>query len=543
MKKRVKTKYRGTTLIMAMILLVVCSALAVSMAAMVGTNIQIASNHHKINSALYAAESGLECGKFLITKVTLPKTNNISTKEANQAWNVLYQQLQNMAFGGRIVRLTSRFSDSIGNGDQILTAPLNYNSDNTNFQLRFYRYDSNPYIIKFQSIGTCGEIVRKVNMDFMITKNNEVLKYAIASRGRIWLTGDTTIYGDIFSAWDCPEMSPYNMTSDSAVYGTINTTLTLEQINHQSYQLETLNTSNESVNQSWFPLGSNFQNRYYGNNDQIRAYHQGINYGQFNDDIPGISISDYNTDTYNSNLTEIENCPISQRETEYFPHAPDNYRYPRDGTPYNTWNRRFRRHVYENQTFVNARLPSNRNALFRNCTFKEILYIDCNKSAKNYYNNVRFENCTFNGIIVTNVPQSFEWQCNVLYFTGESIFRNRSEFQEAIILAPHFNVDLGNTNPDNSENNILTGTIIGGIVDVHSNAEIHGTIISMCDTSQWPSGYVTNIGSTLDDGGSETADLGNIGKITITPNHRQMLPSGIAAPIIIKHLRETYSEG
>lgn len=542
--KPVKTKHRGTALIMAMIFLVVCSALALSMAAMSGENIQVASNQHNATSALSAAQSGLECGKFLIKTLTLPASNKnvISLQEANKVWNMLCQQLQNTVFDGRIVTSPSRFCDVTGNGDQISTAHLNYGDVDTNFTLRFYRYDHDPNTIKFEAIGTCREAIRRVNMDLKITKDNKVLNYAIASRSRVWLTGGSTIHGDILSTWDIPEISPFNMTSDSAVYGTINTVLTLDQMKHQSYKLESLNSNYRPVDKNRAPLRSNYEDRYYNYNDEIKAYHEGINYEQSNNDLPGMDISDYDTEMFNSGLTTIDACPSSQREIEYFPHALSNYNYPRDGIPGKTWNRKLNRHVYKNQTFTNAKLPSNRNALFRNCTFEEILYIDCSKNAVNHYNNVRFENCTFNGIIVTNVPLSLEWQCNCLYFTGEATFENRSRIQEATILAPNFNVNLDNTNSIQGENNILTGVIIGGIVDVRGNAQINGTIISMCDTTQWSSGYATNIGATLKDGGSETTELGDTGVICIRPTQNQMLPSGITASIIIKNLQETYSE-
>ena len=80
------------------------------------------------------------------------------------------------------------------------------------------------------------------------------------------------------------------------------------------------------------------------------------------------------------------------------------------------------------------------------------------------------------------------------------------------------------------------------IVDVRGNAQVYGSIISMCDTSQWSSGYVTNIGATLDDGGSETTEAGDVGHIEVTPDENQMLPSGIITPIVIKPLYSTYSE-
>jgi len=79
-------------------------------------------------------------------------------------------------------------------------------------------------------------------------------------------------------------------------------------------------------------------------------------------------------------------------------------------------------------------------------------------------------------------------------------------------------------------------------VDVRGNAQIYGTIISMCDTTPWTSGYVTNIGATLNDGGSETTELGDIGVIDITPKEDMMLPAGISSPIIIKPDQTTYSE-
>jgi hypothetical protein len=359
----------------------------------------------------------------------------------------------------------------------------------------------------------------------------------------MWLTGESTVYGNIYSDWNNAEVSPFNMTSDSAVLGTINTVLTLAQIDAESYQLETLDENDNPIDANGNPLGINFEDRYYGPSDEIQGYHEGINYGQQNSNMPGLDIADYDTDGYDSGLTTIPSCPSSDREVEYFPHASGNYNYPRDGTPSNTWNRRLTRHVYENQTFTNTELPSNRNALFRNCTFEEVLYVDCSKSTSSYYNNVRFENCTFNGTIVTDTPDELQWRHNALYFTGEATFDNTSAMQEATILAPHFNVNLGNTNPVQSENNILTGAIIGGIVDVRGNAQIFGTVLSMCDTSQWLSGYVTNIGATLGDGGNETTEVGDVGTIDITPDAAQLLPNGIISPIVLKPQQDTYAEG
>lgn len=540
-RQRVKHMRRGAVLVLSMVFIIIFSALAVALATISGSNVQIASAQHKSNKAFHAAQSGLECAKYFVNTVTLPETtvNHVTTAQANTVWADLCAHVAAAKIDAKSVGAPRRFTDSLGSGDELVTPALDPGVTSGRFVIRFYRYDADPRIIEVQSTGIDGDMTRRVAMSMNVTKDREVLEYAIASRGRMWLTGDTTIHGDLFSTWDEAEVSPYNMTGDSAVLGTINTVLTNNQMAAEGYQLETLDVNDQPVDVNGAPLGKNYADRYYGPNDEIKAYHEGINYGQPYNDMPGMDISHYNTDDYDDGLTTIAAAPANQRVTEYFPHASGDYSQPRDGGSTS-----YTRHIYQNQTFTDSLLPVNRHALFRNCTFEGVLYVDSYKTNTNkaYTNNVRFEDCTFNGVIVTDTPQTLNWKNNCLYFTGEATFNNQSAVQEATIMAPHFNVNLGNTNPDVGENNVLTGAIVGGIVDIRGNAQIFGTIISMCDTSQWTSGYVTNIGATLDDGGSETTEVGDIGTISVTPQEDMMLPSGIRSPIVIKPDQKTYSE-
>ncbi len=569
---------RGAVLVLSMLFILVFSGLAVSMATLSGTNVRLASNQHLANTALYAAQSGLECARYMVGTVNLGQTNinHVTDAQANQVWTDLCQYVQTQALDGQTVPSASRFTDTGGAGDELITPSLGLSGSNVNFALRFYRYDSDVRTIKMQSIGTSGTITRRINVDMDVTKDREVLTYAIASRGRMWLTGDTTIHGDLYSSWNRPEISPFNMTSDSSVEGTVNTVLALSDIQAEGYQMETLDSNGKarfSFGQTVYDCEGNalgitegvadsdgmltdssgtpvfdqtgaripvdYANRLYSSGDEIQAYHENINYEQpAGTDIPGMSIADYNTDGYNDG--SLATIPSSSTTTkEYFPHADGSYttkKYSSSHTYY--------RHTYENETFTNAKLPYNRHALFKNCTFDEILYIDCYKTStsQSRCNNVRFENCTFNGVIITDVPQRMDWIDNCLYFTGAATFNNQSSIQEATILAPHFNVNLGNTNPNQGDSNVLTGAVVGGIVDVRGNAEIYGTIISMYDTTPHSSGYVTNIGATLDDGGSETTSIDDVGTINITPEEDMMLPSGITSPIIIKTDNSTYCE-
>jgi len=539
--QQVRGGRRGVVVVLAMIFIAVFSALAVAMATVSGSHLQVASNQHKLNSALHAAQSGLECARYLVKTVTLPQTNAnyVTDAQANQAWLNLCSFVQSSALDGKTVPAAQRFTDALGSGDELVTPALRTSTANAQFTVRLYRYDSDPRTIKTQATGTDGGAVRSIGMDMAVTKDRSILNYAIAGRGRMWLTGDTTIHGGIFSSWNRRGLSPFNTTGETRVLGKINTVRTLAAIEGDTFQLETLNADDSPIDSSGVPLAGNYEDRYHSPRDELQGYHEGVQYAQPYQDMPGMNISDYNTDLYRTGLTTIAAAPTTSRVTEYFPHAAGNYSQPRDGGSTS-----FTRHVYQNQTFSNTILPVNRHALFRNCTFRNVLYIDSSKTntSKTYTNNVRFENCTFNGPIVTNTPQTLNWVNNCLYFTGAATFDNQSSIQEATILAPHFNVNLGNTNPQQSDNNVLTGAIVGGIVDVRGNAQVYGTIISMADTSAYTSGYVTNIGATLGDGGSETTAVGDIGVISITPKEDAMLPSGILSPIIIKPDPKTYSE-
>ncbi|MEN6424538.1 MAG: pilus assembly PilX N-terminal domain-containing protein [Phycisphaerales bacterium] len=622
---------RGAVLVVSLIFVMVFSALAVALASLSGANVEVASSQHKVNQALHAAQSGLECAEFLVTAVTETAAwpdptdlNYVTDDQAETAWTALCSYVDAVGIDGKTDSTIGRFSDALGDGDKLTTETMDFGAGNGQFTIEIYRYDASKHRIYVRSIGTDGQATRSVAMSMDVTKDREVLEYAIATQGRMWLTGDTTIHGDIYSSYGRKynssgtsytllSLAPFNMTSDSCVEGTVNTVLSNADIDTRSYDLETLNAddkpmftfdgtvydaSGNAVSDSYGTIDSDgylvdadgepvydadgkrvpvdYANRVYSSDDEIQAYHENVNYDQPRSaEVSGLKITDYSTSAYKAAIPTtvrsaasslIENGHLSKSGvptvTEYFPHAAlDSGGYTtRSGSSLP-----LKRYIYENKTIRNVVVDQGTNALFKNCTFEGVLYVDTNydgptvplpssytssaissflSTTKNY-NNTRFENCTFNGVIVTNTPQALNsnwWMGNNLYFTGEATFNNQSDVQEATILAPHFNVNIGNTNPDVGENNVLTGAIVGGIVDVRGNAEIYGTIISMADTSAYSSGYVTNIGVTLDDGGSETTEAGDVGVINITPEEDMLLPSGIKSDIIIKPDQSTYSE-
>jgi Tfp pilus assembly protein PilX len=632
-KKLIYRKSCGVAMLAALIFVAIFSAFAISMAALSTTNAQISSQQHKVNSALAAAQSGLDCGKYLIAQLPAQASTNdntVSATEAGIVWDSLCAKITSTPISNKT---------AIVNGNEVNIPSISYGG-NAAFKITFtYNSNSDPRTITVKSTGTDGQVTRSASIVKEITKSADVLKYAIASRGRMWITGDSTIHGSVYSAWNLstsqltqltaldaqvkakmaagtlnstsfatlvtslslsatnrttvlnellagtlsPEkaaarcigfmstsslsVAPFNMTGDSTILGTINTCWTKDQIEPKSWQFETWDAGKNPIyrtdssgniiyekdssgNFLLDDYGDKIKSRVVSSGDEIQGVCAGINYGEAPQNLAGMNISDYDTTVYYNKTKTVNGgngdiTTSSTTRTEYFPNGvnsngTNNYQKSVSGSLALT------RHVYTNQTFTNRRLKASDNALFQNCTFNGVLFVDCygnvaTNAGSSTYNNVRFDSCTFNGTIVSNTPQTFNWQKNTLYFTGSATFPEDSS-ADTKILAPHFNVNLGNANPVAGTDNVLHGAIVGGIVDVRGNAEVFGTIISMADTSSYTSGYVTNIGATLNDGGSETVAIGDIGTINITPDPAKLLPSGIKTPIVIIDKLDSYSE-
>jgi hypothetical protein len=524
-------------LILCLIFMAIFSALTAGLMTTSTTNAQVADNHRKTNTAMNSAMSGLEIARYYIAQTPTFSTNRntVSTADAATMWANLCSTVQTKALGGLAVNAPAAFTDSVGTGSQIVTPAISFASGQS-FIVRFYRYDANPARILVDCTGAGGTLSRKVHLGLDLKKQADVLNYAIASRGRMWVTQNSVIHGPIYSSWNKPSLGTgIETTADTVVEGTISTAITLADLKSHNLQMETLDADDQ-------PVFDAQGNRVVSSQDKIQGSHEGIFYGVQNANMPGMNASDYNTSTYKALCTAI--ATSSTVQTEYFPYAASGYNVPKDSS-----SKRYDRKVYQNMTFSNVKVPKGTHALFKNCTFNNVLFVETNATysdSATYTNNIRFDNCTFNGAIVSDVPttsttSSTWWMRNALTFTGTATFNNQSQFRETTILAPNFNVNIGNTGSfESGSTNTLTGAVVGGIVDVRGNARLFGTIISMFDTSNYSSGYVTNIGAA-NDGGSESVGYTG-GVIEVTPDPERLLPSGITTPVIFSPVNSTYSE-
>jgi len=67
-KKRYHKKHKGIALVVAMLFVMVFSALSVAMFSMSSGNSLVASNLHKVNAARSSAESGLEVVRYYLAQ-------------------------------------------------------------------------------------------------------------------------------------------------------------------------------------------------------------------------------------------------------------------------------------------------------------------------------------------------------------------------------------------------------------------------------------------------------------------------------------------
>jgi len=499
-------KNRGATSVMAVFFVTLFGILAISFASLSDVNVQMARNHSHVADAQAAAESGLAYARFLINDFV---TNSAATSFQNQVTDedatdlflnfadyVAYALDGSTALDGALVTNVTTTAEAGQNTAVFSVPPVAFTADrNAQLTLQFKQYADDPSTLYVVSTGTCQDLARSVRLTWQMEKDRRMLEFAVASKSPIEITDNSTIGTGIYTDWNNPEITPpVSLAAISTVDGKVNTTLSPEDFDALGYALE----------------------------DVVLGTSDGIYYDQPDLALP--TADDFDTSSYASQVTVLSSGHTTNQK-EFYPHAPGEYT-----TPLGFDSVELNRTVYENRVITDRRAVSG-NALFRNCIFEGIFYIGTSDGIGT--NNVRFENCVFNGPVITGVPPKFgpeEWKKNVLYFTGDCGFNNVA-MEEATILAPNYNVDIGSE----SANSTLTGLVLGGVVDVRGNANIDGTVVSMADPLELgdlADHLDTNIG--ISDNGGHT--------ITITPSPDRLLPIGIKTRILLLPDGESYVE-
>lgn len=201
-KKNIKI-YRGSALIMAMILIVVCSVLAVSMAAISSSNIQLASNQHNVGLALGSAESGLEVQRYWLTPVRMPS----STAPADYYSTIINALQYDLNANG--------ISNIVLNDDGSIESVSLESFTGQTFSGQISPDPCDYTILHVYSIGGNGQVIRTIKVDFDIEPyKHPIFNYGLATRGPLYFTGNPTMTA-LNSSWEADMYieSPSNLTA------------------------------------------------------------------------------------------------------------------------------------------------------------------------------------------------------------------------------------------------------------------------------------------------------------------------------------------
>lgn len=259
-------------------------------------------------------------------------------------------------------------------------------------------------------------------------------------------------------------------------------------------------------------------------------------------------------------------------------------------TPYGSvsYQATYRRPVFRNMTLRNVIIPKGLNALFDNCKFEGVTFVDGERnittssgsvtynkdeamswsqrrvSGDNFTadkvlistgtptsgqsltrgsrdgNNLRFNNCTFNGPLAGAYATAYTHFANSWEFTGATLFDNQVD-ETATIVSPQVNIEMGSfTNPDAAPSTLI-GVVVAGNLDIRGTSVVDGSIIITGDgAGNTTLGY---FGASDGDTNPSALPEGGFGRLNIRYNPNRALPDGINVAVDITADASTYREG
>jgi Tfp pilus assembly protein PilX len=178
-------KRKGDVLIMSLILTIILSVLAVSMAAISGTNVQLAQNHRKADRARASAESGFDIIRYWLNRVSI---SGLTSTE--QRFNQVAISLQNELTSEGITNITTSCD-----GMTITIPSVTLDSENScSFSATITPLDSETFQVDVT--GVYGQIARTIRANYYIgEEGHSVFDYGVATKGPLSLSGNVELEG------------------------------------------------------------------------------------------------------------------------------------------------------------------------------------------------------------------------------------------------------------------------------------------------------------------------------------------------------------
>ena len=183
-KKSALLNRRGAVLIISMIFVLIFSALAVSMATLSGTNVQLASNQYKVGCAIASTESGLEAMRYWLTPIKIPSSTPIS-----DYFGVIVSTLQNELDANSISNI------AVYNDGSIPPVTLD-SASGQSFEGEVLIDANNANILQVYATGSGSEIKRTIKVQYDIEPYEyPIFDFGLATKGPVHFLGNPTIRG------------------------------------------------------------------------------------------------------------------------------------------------------------------------------------------------------------------------------------------------------------------------------------------------------------------------------------------------------------
>lgn len=186
-KKYISQNRRGAALLLSLVFIVMFSTLAVAMAAMSGTNVQLADNQRRSNVARSCAESGHQIIRNWFSYV------NVSGKTPqSQMFSAISNDLSNIA------QSISGVSLDLGSGSISVPAVTLESTLNKSFRGTIVPLPSpsDPQTLQVYITGVYGQVTKTIVVRYVLgDRANTVFDFGVASKGPLALSGNIELNG------------------------------------------------------------------------------------------------------------------------------------------------------------------------------------------------------------------------------------------------------------------------------------------------------------------------------------------------------------
>ena len=189
-KKRYHKKHKGIALIVAMLFVMVFSALSVGMFSMSSGNSLVASNLHTVNEARSSAESGLEVVRYYLAQAEIP-----GTMSQSQWFGELKDQLLSDILPNSVVADYDEETGVVTIGTDAYPVELT-TVGNRDFTAEIWADGSDG--VNIRVVGSADDIDRKIQGSIIYGEKPEpysVFDFGVATKGPLALSGNILLDG------------------------------------------------------------------------------------------------------------------------------------------------------------------------------------------------------------------------------------------------------------------------------------------------------------------------------------------------------------